>query len=333
MDRPDSRPSFGPVPSRRLGRSLGVNNIPSKSCTYSCVYCQVGRTPRMLVERGVFYEPGEIAADVRERLAGARSADERVDVLAFVPDGEATLDVNLGREIELLKELGMPVAAITNGSLLWRADVRRELAQADWVSVKVDAVDETTWRRIDRPHRHLELGRVLQGIREFAEEFDGELVSETMLVEGVNDSGECAVAIADFVASLRPARAYVSVPTRPPAESWVRGPDEASLNRVFQIFAERVEHVEYLIGYEGDAFASTGDPETDLLAITAVHPMRTEALRNFLSRAGSSWGLVDRLVARGDLVATEYSGHTYFVRGRRAAPGTDGGPHHPLRRS
>jgi wyosine [tRNA(Phe)-imidazoG37] synthetase (radical SAM superfamily) len=317
MGDSSSRYSYGPVPSRRLGRSLGINNIPATSCTYSCVYCQVGRTERMEVERRAFYEPASIAVDVRSRLAEAREASEEVDYLAFVPDGEATLDVNLGREIALLKDLGIPVGVITNGSLLWREDVRRDLGHADWVSVKVDAVDEAIWRRVDRPHRQLELSRVLAGIREFAATFPGELVTETMLVEGVNDSEECVRDVADFVSGLRPARAYLSIPTRPPAEPWVRVcPDEAVLNRAYQLFAERVGEVEYLIGYEGDAFASTGDAETDLLGITAVHPMRAEAVKALLSRAGCSWEVVDRLTARGDLVRTEYDGHTFYLRSR-----------------
>jgi wyosine [tRNA(Phe)-imidazoG37] synthetase (radical SAM superfamily) len=300
---------------------LGINNIPAKSCTYSCVYCQVGRTERMEVERRAFYEPADIAADVRSRLAEAREASEQVDYLAFVPDGEATLDVNLGREIALLKDLGIPVGVITNGSLLWREDVRRDLGHADWVSVKVDAVDEGIWRRVDRPHRQLELSRVLAGIREFAATFPGELVTETMLVEGVNDSEECVRDVADFVASLPPACAYLGIPTRPPAEPWVRVcPDEEVLNRAYQLFAERVGEVEYLIGYEGDAFASTGDAEADLLGITAVHPMRAEAVKALLSRAGCSWEVVDRLTARGDLVRTEYDGHTFYLRSRPTGP-------------
>jgi wyosine [tRNA(Phe)-imidazoG37] synthetase (radical SAM superfamily) len=270
-----------------------------------------GRAPRIL--RGGRRSPPTCGA----RLAEAREADEQVDYLAFVPDGEATLDVNLGREIALLKELSVPVGVITNGSLLWREDVRRDLGHADWVSVKVDAVDEAIWRRVDRPHRQLELSRVLAGIREFAATFPGELVTETMLVEGVNDSEECVRDVADFVSGLRPARAYLSIPTRPPAEPWVRAcPDAEVLNRAYQLFAERIGEVEYLIGYEGDAFASTGDAEADLLGITAVHPMRAEAVKALLSRAGCSWEVVDRLTARGDLVRTEYDGHTFYLRSR-----------------
>jgi wyosine [tRNA(Phe)-imidazoG37] synthetase (radical SAM superfamily) len=106
--------AFGPVPSRRLGRSLGINNIPPKACTYSCVYCQVGRTSEMQVERRSFYDPEEVVQDVWDRVQRSTEAGETIDYLTFVPDGEPTLDVHLGREIELLKPLGIPIAVITN---------------------------------------------------------------------------------------------------------------------------------------------------------------------------------------------------------------------------
>ncbi|HIC92765.1 MAG TPA: radical SAM protein, partial [Anaerolineae bacterium] len=125
--------AFGPVPSRRLGRSLGVNNIPPKVCTYSCVYCQLGRTTGMQVKRQTFYRPGELLRDVEEKVRSARGAGEAIDYLTFVPDGEPTLDLGLGRAIELLRPLGIKIAVLTNASLLWREDVREELMRADWV--------------------------------------------------------------------------------------------------------------------------------------------------------------------------------------------------------
>jgi len=110
--------AFGPVPSRRLGRSLGINNIPPKICTYSCIYCQLGRTIKMQVEREGFYEPEQILDSVRDKVERARESEESIDYLTFVPDGEPTLDVNLGCEIELLEPLGLKTAVITNGSLI-----------------------------------------------------------------------------------------------------------------------------------------------------------------------------------------------------------------------
>ena len=311
--------AFGPVPSRRLGRSLGINNIPPKVCTYSCAYCQLGRTIKMQVDRRAFYQPEEILKDVEEKVKRAREVGESIDYLTFVPDGEPTLDINLGHEIELLKPLGIKIAVITNASLIGREDVRDDLMKADWVSLKVDSIREDVWRRINRPHRTLQLASILDGMLEFAKAYGGkprcgELATETMLVEGVNDSDSHLEEVADFLAQLRPARAYLSIPTRPPAEKWVQPPSEEVINQAYQFLGKRIDHVEYLIGYEGNAFAFTGNIEEDLLSITAVHPMRGEAVSEFLSRAETDWPVVHKLIAQGQLIKTEYEGKWFYVR-------------------
>jgi wyosine [tRNA(Phe)-imidazoG37] synthetase (radical SAM superfamily) len=243
-----------------------------------------------------------------------KAAGESIDYLTFVPDGEPTLDIHLGREIELLRPLGLPIAVITNASLIWRADVRADLKKADWVSLKVDAVTEDVWRRIDRPHGTLRLAAILDGALEFAAAFAGELATETMLVEGVNDSPALIEETAGFVAQLQPTTAYLAIPTRPPAEAWARPPGEEVINRAYQIFSDRVGPVEYLIGYEGNAFTFTGNVAEDLLSITAVHPMREEAVNEFLARAGAGWPVVDHLVTQNQLVKVDYQGRTFYLR-------------------
>ena len=110
--------AFGPVPSRRLGRSLGINNIPAKVCSYSCIYCQLGRTIKISVERRAFYNPEKVFENVRRKVEEAKIRGEKIDYLTFVPDGEPTLDLNLGVEMELLKGMGIPIAVLTNSSLL-----------------------------------------------------------------------------------------------------------------------------------------------------------------------------------------------------------------------
>jgi len=306
--------AFGPIPSRRLGRSLGINNIPPKVCTYSCVYCQLGRTTKMQVERQAFYEPDLLLQEIQEKVKQARQAGEAIDYLSFVPDGEPTLDLNLGREIELLVSLGIPIAVISNASLIGREEVREALLQADWVSLKMDAVQEEVWRRVDRPHGALRLGAILDGARQFAAVYRGKLVTETMLVAGLNDGADPVTKAAEFLARLQPAMAYLAVPTRPPAEEWVRPPAEEVLNHAYQILSQKVQQVEYLIGYEGNAFAFTGNVAQDLLSITAVHPMRQEAVDDLLARAGAEWSVVHDLVAGGQLIEVEYRGNRFYVR-------------------
>jgi wyosine [tRNA(Phe)-imidazoG37] synthetase (radical SAM superfamily) len=268
----------------------------------------------MQVERRRFYDPDEIVQEVQTKVRQATEAGETIDYLTFVPDGEPTLDVHLGREIELLTPLGIPIGVITNASLLWREDVRADLMSADWVSLKVDAVSEHIWRRIDRPRRALQLSEILDGALEFARLYPRQLVTETMLLAGVNDGEACVQEVAELLVRLVPATAYLSIPTRPPAEAWVRPPSEEVINRAYQILSKEVQRVEYLIGYEGNAFAFTGHVEDDLLSITAVHPMREDAVKEFLARAGEAWSTVLGLVAQGQLVETVFRDHKFYVR-------------------
>ncbi len=308
--------AFGPVPSRRLGHSLGVNNIPVKVCSYACVYCQIGRTLRMQVRREAFYPVEQVVEEVSAHLRHVREQGEQVDYIAFVPDGEPTLDVNLGQEIRALKSLGVPIAVITNASLIHLPDVREDLAQADWVSLKVDAAAESTWHRVNRPERILPWDQILEGMRSFARHYSGFLATETMLVAGENDTEDEIRGIAAFLADLAPRKAYIAVPTRPPAEPWVRPASEQVIAMAYHHFVQALgeDRVDYLIGYEGNAFASTGDVEQDLLSITAVHPMREEAVQGLLSRTGSSWDVVERMIREGKLIRLEYAGHTFYMR-------------------
>jgi len=306
--------TFGPVPSRRLGRSLGINNIPPKSCSYSCIYCQVGPTPNKVIVPRPFYGPEEIRRAVEAQVEAALGAGESIDYLTFVPDGEPTLDEDLRRTIELIRPFGIKIAIISNGSLIWRPEIRETLNQVDWVSLKVDSVDESIWQRINRPHVDLDLKTILSGMIEFAVEYDGVLTSETMLVEGINVCDGIIFEVAEFLRELKPHTAYLSIPTRPPAEKGIRAPDEEQLNRIYQIVSRRVARVEYLTGYEGDAFASTGDPVEDLLSITAVHPMREEAVRELLAKTGSDWGIVQGMIDAEMLLESEYEGKQFYIR-------------------
>jgi wyosine [tRNA(Phe)-imidazoG37] synthetase (radical SAM superfamily) len=314
---PDSMSlAFGPVPSRRLGKSVGINNIRPKVCTYSCVYCQIGKTTENLAERQVFYQPCDTLKEVKRKVADANKRNERIDYLTFVSDGEPTIDINIGKEISLLKRMGIPIAVLTNASMLWLKDVRQDLLEADYVSLKVDAVSNVLWRKIARPHKDLELSAILEGIRDFAEAFKGTAVTETMLIDGVDYENEFE-RIATFLASLKKLyRAYIAVPTRPPTEKWVKPARAEVVNIAFQAFTERLgtDRVEYLIGYEGNAFAFTGDVEEDLLSMMAVHPMRDEAVKAFLRKANAGWQIIEKLLVAHKLIELEYEGNRYYMR-------------------
>ncbi|MFA5083234.1 MAG: radical SAM protein [Hydrogenophilaceae bacterium] len=313
--------TFGPVPSRRLGRSLGINNIPAKHCSYSCLYCQVGTTHGQEIAPRPFHAPAEIRRQVAHRLAAIGRQGERVDYLTFVPDGEPTLDANLGAAIDGLRDLGPRIAVISNASLIWRPEVRAALACADWVSLKVDSVGEAAWRAINRPHRDLRLAAILDGIRSFVQAFSGTLVSETMLVAGVNDGEADMDALGRYLAAAGIRRAYLAIPHRPPAVAGVRGPDEAGLTRAYHTLSRHGPEVELLTGYEGDAFTLAGALANELLAITAVHPLRQSALDALLAKAGADMAVVDRLLENGRLKRVRHGGETYYAR---RLPGADG---------
>ena len=230
--------SFGPVPSRRLGKSLGINNISSgKVCSYSCVYCQVGITHKFSNQRQKFYDPEVICSEVKKQLAKLSVADQP-DYLTFVANGEPTLDINLGRSIEKLKLFNIPVAVITNASLLIDPQVRADLLPADWVSVKIDTGSEAIWKKINKPTDKIDFESYLKGLITFSKEFNGKLVSETMMVKGVNDKPGDVLQTAALVSSVHPSIAYIFIPTRPPAVKSVLSPDENDINLAYQLFSE-----------------------------------------------------------------------------------------------
>lgn len=306
---------FGPVPSRRLGQSLGVNNIPPKFCSYSCIYCQLGRTNHMQAERTGFYRPEDIYDKTKAKMQELGKAGERVDYITFVADGEPILDKNLGREIELLRSLGTKIAVISNATLIWMDDVKEDLGKADWVSLKVDAVDRDIWRAVDRPHGKLEIERILSGIKDFADGYNGTLVTETMLVKGLNDSSDSISKTADYLTEIGPEKAYLLVPTRPPSETWVERPDMDSLKMAYAVMSQRLGTAVEVIGEdEGNSFFFTDNIADDILSIASVHPIREDVIDSLLNERGSSWGQIEELVQQGILERFEYENKRFYVR-------------------
>ena len=306
--------AFGPVPSRRLGYSVGINHIPAKHCSYSCVYCQVGRTTHMQLERQEFYPVNQIIAEVGQKVAEVAEAGKKIDYLTLVPDGEPTLDLNLAKIISRLKQFGIPVAVISNASLIDRLDVQQDLMQADWVSLKVDSVDESVWRRINRPPRRLSLPPILEGMLAFKQKFPGILATESMLVAGLNDDENTTRQLCSFLLELQPSISYLSIPTRPPAEVEVTPPSPEALQEIIEICAEQVPFVDLLFESEVGDFVSTGNLAEDILSITAVHPLREEALRDMVSAAGGTWQVVEDLLTSGGVSSIRYRNERYFLR-------------------
>lgn len=307
--------TFGPIPSRRLGQSLGINNtLLPKACSYNCAYCQAGRSHHLEIERRAFFSPQEIYKAVSKAIQNAEKEDIEINYLSFVPDGEPTLDIQLGESIRLLKTLGKRIAVFTNASLIWRPEVRADLALADWVSLKFDAVLETAWRRTDRPQKYLSLHLIMDGALAFARQFRGALVTETMLCADLNDMPENLTATAEYIATLSPSVAYLGVPTRPPLEKWALPPDEAILTQAFAIFAARIPKVELMVGYPPPAYQPGNDAERDIPAILAVHPIREAEMQDYLTKGGYSGDVLERLLHKGIIKKTAYAGEEFWLR-------------------
>ena len=268
----------------------------------------------MEYQRQEFYPPLEVVDKVTQQVRKAEERGEQLDYLTFVPDGESTLDIHLGEEISELKKLGYKMAIITNSSLMDREDVQNELLNLDLVSVKVDTAEEETWRKMNHPHKQLSFNELKDGLRRFSKKYKGKLITETMLIDGVNDSKEQLEKTAAFIASLNPSVAYISIPTRPPARKEVKAATEESINIAYQIFSTQLKHVEMITGHEGNAFAHTGDTAQDILSITAVHPMREDSVREFLEKDGKSWNIIEQLLKEEKLLETAFSGHKFYVR-------------------
>ncbi len=306
--------SFGPVPSRRLGKSLGINNIVyPKTCTYSCIYCQAGKTLKKTCSRESFYEPDDIYDKTCRHLKTLNN-NNYPDYLTFVSNGEPTLDENLGKAIRLLKKTGIPVAVITNASLLPDEKVREDLLFADWVSLKLDAGDIITWYLINRPVMGLDFENILSGIKLFSKEFKGTLCTETMIVGGINDSAENFSAVAEIIRFIDPVKAYLSVPTRPPAEKFVKPPEPERLNEAWQIFTKNQIRTEFLTGYEGSDTGFTGNIYEDILNITAVHPLREDSLLKLLENDNADYNIVNALINQHLIKSILYEGKKYFIR-------------------
>lgn len=306
--------SFGPVQSRRLGKSLGVNNIIApKTCSYGCVYCQVGRTIKKSISRETFFDPLTIFRNVEQHLK-LLPPESFPDFLTIVSNGEPTLDINLGKTISLLKRTNIPVAVITNSSLLFCDSVQEDLYPADWISIKVDAASDEIWKTINRPDEKLDFENHLKNIFLFADKYQGSLHTETMMVDGLNDSPAHIADLGEIIKKIRPDKAYLSVPLRPPAEKWVKPPDTEKLNLAWQVFNGMNIAAELLTGFEGPETGSTGNIYEDILNITAVHPLREDTLQRLLEKDNADYRVVESLIKQKLIRSSVYKGNRFYLR-------------------
>jgi wyosine [tRNA(Phe)-imidazoG37] synthetase (radical SAM superfamily) len=300
---------YGPIPSQRLGQSLGIDPIPFKTCNWNCVYCQLGRTTPLTNERREYVPPDAILGELRAALDAHPPGT--LDWVSFVGSGEPTLHAGLGMMIRRVKDMTpLPVAVITNGALLYQRQVRMELAAADAVLPTLVAGTEPLYRRIARPWPALTFASLVEGLVAFRQIYHGKLWVEVMLIKGLNDGEPALRQLACVLRRIEPDAIHITLPNRPPAEPWVEPPDAGGLVRATAILGEVAP-----IGHLASGSLNLADGAHALEAIAAViarHPMREEDL----ARALQGWSTSQ--VAKA-LAQLEASGRAQVVvrRGQR----------------
>jgi wyosine [tRNA(Phe)-imidazoG37] synthetase (radical SAM superfamily) len=272
------------VPSKRLGRSLGIDPVPFKTCNWNCVYCQLGRTTPLTNERREYVPAGEIVAQVKDALRTHKPGE--IDWVTFIGSGEPTLHSSLGWMIRQVKAITViPVAVITNGALLYRPEVREELMAADAVLPSLDAGTAGLHQAINRPWPECTFERLVEGLVAFRRDYQGRLWVEVMLVKGVkglNDDEAALKGIAAVLSRIAPDEVHISVPLRPPAEPWVDPPDEDGLIRATAILGNTARVVSSASGtFDLSGFDNTVDA---VIAVISRHPMEEEELMRTLCR-------------------------------------------------
>jgi wyosine [tRNA(Phe)-imidazoG37] synthetase (radical SAM superfamily) len=272
---------FGPVPSRRLGQSLGIDTIPLKTCNWNCVYCQLGRSVPLTNKRLEYFPQEEILVEVKQALAAHESGE--INWVTFVGSGEPTLHSRMGELIRHVKALTpLPVAVITNGALLYLPKVREELSAADAILPTLDAGNARLYRKINRPHPDITFERLVDGLVAFRKEYQGKLWVEVMLVRGLNDTEESLREIVAVMERIQPDEVHINLPTRPPAETWVQPPDEEGLMRALALLGEIARVVHPADGsFDLSGFENVVDA---IVSIITRHPMNEVELRLTLEK-------------------------------------------------
>lgn len=220
---------YGPVPSRRLGRSYGVDIVPFKVCTLDCVYCQLGKTTYRTIERKDYGPIEPILAELRETLAEGLEAD----FITIAGSGEPTLNSRLGELIDGIKKItDIPVAILTNGTLLYKEDVKADCAKADVVMPSLDAGDKQTFQKVNRPHRDISIENLISGLCGFRDEFAGRIWLEVFFVEGLNTKAEQIAKIRDAIELIRPDKIQLNTAVRPTAEADIKRLDAEKLQAI-----------------------------------------------------------------------------------------------------
>ena len=268
---------YGPVPSRRLGRSLGIDPLPSKTCNHQCIYCQLGKTTHFTNTRENYFPVTQIINEMRSAI---KINQNLIDYITFVGSGEPTLYKDLKDLIIAAKEVSnKPICVITNGSLLNNEEVVEALLLTDVILPSLDAGSENLFKKINRPHPSLKYDEIIQGYISFREKYKGKFWLEIMLMKDINDSKDELTLIRDKIDLIKPDRIDINVPIRPPTEPWVKIPNATVLSKLTEIF-----HAYNNINFpeKGNFLTYSSNFEMELISLIKRHPMRQQQIiKNF----------------------------------------------------
>ncbi len=297
---------FGIVPSRRLGRSLGISPIPISTCTYSCVYCQLGRTKNMTMQRKEYFK----IDDLLEQLMVYQDKSDQFDVITLVGEGEPTLYHPLGQLIERIKKnFDKPVALITNGSLLYLEQVHNDCLAADIVMPTLDAWDEESFTTLNRPIKQITFEKMFNGMKKFRENYLGEFYLEVMCVKGITDQGNNMSLLTKKINELNPDKCFINTPVRPPAEPWVQRCPSDFVENLRSLFKSN-ENIEIP---DTDLFSHTNDTYQAILDIITRHPLdQTSIIRFCQTRDENTKNILNQLAEDQAVEKINYEDKLFF---------------------
>ena len=299
---------FGPVPSRRLGFSLGIDLIPAKTCTFDCLYCQVGKTTRKTLKRKPFAPVREVVAEIQENLIQSVP-----DAITLAGSGEPTLHTEIDQIIALIKDItDIRIALLTNGSLFWVEEVREGVLGADIIMPTLSSAFEATFRKIHRPQPPLELKTIVEGLKLLRKEFNGALFLEVVLLAGINDTEKELEGLKDLIARIAPDKIQLNTVVRPPADRRAMSLDRKRLKEIKEFFGSNAEIV-------ADVSVERGPGKEDsktrnLLDMVRRRPLRPVDIANSMALPlDDAEALVKGLLIKGHIRKQEHSGNTYYL--------------------
>jgi len=302
---------FGPVPSRRLGRSLGIDLVPYKTCTFDCIYCDLGRTTQKIISRQSCFPPDQILGEFQTALS---ILERKPDFVTMSGSGEPTLNQDLGKMIRGVKNLtSVPVAALTNGSLLWMKEVRDDLLDADVVLPSLDAATPLIFEHINRPCSSLNLNQIISGLVQFRKEFRHQIWLEIVFCRGINDGSEEVEALRKAIERINPDRIQLNTPVRPPVEEYAYPLVLDQLEKIRKTFGDKAEIISDVVGPLG--CGDDSDKDTQILELIRRRPCTAEDIsRSLEMNLNEVMKHLSRLAEKGAIHHRMHQHHCYYEK-------------------